>query len=125
MKLFRLVHPTARSLAMRAVGSAPDGFVVRVSEPTRNLDQNAAMWPILQAFADQLEWPVNGKMTKLSPDDWKDILTAAFGREQRIAQGLEGGFVFLGMRTREMSRERFSEWLDFLKATAVERGVEI
>ena len=125
MKLYRLVHPTARSSALEAVRAAPEGYVVRLGEPTRNLDQNAAMWPLLQAFADQLEWPVNGRMTKLSPDDWKDILTAAFGREQRIAEGLGGGYVFLGMRTRELSKERFSEWLDFLKATAVERGVEI
>jgi hypothetical protein len=123
--MFRLVHPEARALATEAVRAAPEGYVVRVSEPTRSLEQNSAQWPILQAFADQLEWPVNGRMTKLSPDDWKDILTAAFGREQRIAEGLGGGYVFLGMRTRELSKERFSEWIDFLKATAVERGVEI
>lgn len=98
---------------------------MRVSEPTRNLEQNAAQWPILHAFSEQLEWPVNGRLTRLAPEEWKDILTAAFNGEQRMAEGLGGGFVFLGTRTREMSKERFSEWLDFLKATAVERGVEI
>src|SRR5574337_833639 len=48
----------------------------------------AAMWPILQAFSDQLDWPVNGRMCRLSPDEWKDILTSAFHRETaRLAMG--------------------------------------
>lgn len=123
--MFRLVHPQARASALEAVRAAPDGYVVKVSPPTRNLEQNAASWVILQAFADQLEWPVNGRMTKMSAEDWKAVLSAAFSNEQRIAEGLGGGFVFLGLRTREMSKERFSAWLDFLHATAAERGVEI
>jgi hypothetical protein len=102
------------------------GHVVTVSEPTRSLEANAAQWPYLQAFAEQLEWPVNGKMCKLAPDEWKDILTAAFQKETaRLAMGLDGGVVMLGQRTSKFSKKRFSEWMEFLIATAADRGVKV
>lgn len=125
-RVFRLVHDQARQRAQEAVKTAPDGHVVVVSEPTRSLDQNAAQWPILQAFADQVQWPVNGELVWLTADDWKNILTAAFMREQsRVAPGLDGGMVLLGQRTSKFSKNEFSEWLEFLNATAAARGVEL
>ncbi len=123
---FVLVHQLARQRAVQAVSQAPDGYVVEVREPTRSLDQNAMMWPILEAFAQQLEWPVNGRMTRLDATDWKDLLTAAFSLEtQRMAPGLNGGVVLLGQRTSRMGKRRFAEFLEFLLATAAERGVVI
>jgi hypothetical protein len=125
-RTFNLAHDTARLMAVREVQNAPMGYVVTVSEPTRSGDQNAAQWPYLQAFADQLEWPVNGKMCKLTPDEWKDILTAAFQQETaRLAMGLDGGLVMLGQRTSKFSKKRFSEWMEFLIATAADRGVKV
>ena len=125
-RIFRLAHPEARRRAMACVAEAPDGFVVTVQEPTRSTDQNAAQWPILEAFAEQLQWPVNGAMVSLSAEEWKDVLTAAFqGETVRLAQGLNGGVVMLGLRTSQMGKRRFSEWLDFLNATATLRGVVV
>jgi len=121
---YRLVHAQARSLAEQAVRTAPEGHIVTIAEPSRTLDQNAAQWPILQAFSEQLEWPVNGQMVKLTDVEWKDILTAAFRQEQpRIAQGLNGGMVLLGQRTSKFGKKEFSDWLEFLHATAIERDV--
>lgn len=123
---FVLAHALARQRALQAVTQAPDGYVVEVREPTRSLDQNAMMWPILEAFARQLEWPINGRMTKLAAEDWKDLLTAAFSLEtQRMAPGLNGGVVLLGQRTSQMGKRRFSEFLEFVLATAAERGVRV
>jgi hypothetical protein len=122
-RFFRLVHETARKNALDAVYAAPADYVVTVAEPSRNLGQNAAMWPILEAFSEQLEWPVNGRMEKLTAEEWKSLLSAAFRKEQRIAQGLDGGFVMLGHRTSRFSKREFSEWLEFLKSVAVDRGV--
>lgn len=120
------IMPVGRERALEAVRTAPDGFAVTVAEPTRNLEQNAAQWPILQAFADQLRWPVNGSMVSMSAEEWKDVLSAAFRRETvRVAMGLDGGMVMLGMRTRDMGKREFSEWLDFLHATAAARGVKL
>ena len=121
-----LAHPTARQRAVDAVRNAPTGFCVTVAEPTRSLEANAAQWPILQAFADQLKWPVNGYMESLTAEEFKDILTAAFKRETvRVAMGLDGGMVMLGARTSQMGKREFSEWLEFLHSTAALRGVEL
>ncbi len=121
---FVLSHSEARRRAMACVADAPGGYVVTVQEPSRSLDQNAAQWPILEAFSEQLTWPVNGAMVKLAADEWKDILTAAFqGETVRLAMGLNGGVVMLGLRTSQMGKRRFSEWLEFLHATAALRGV--
>ena len=52
------------------------------------------------------------------------MLTAAFQNQTaRLAMGLDGGVVMLGLRTSEMLKDKFSEWLDFLNAVAADRGV--
>ena len=124
---FGLVHQTARQRAAQAVMTAPDGYVCTLSEPTRNLEQNAAQWPILEAFSTQLEWPVNGRMVQLTPEEWKDILTAAFRKETqpRLAMGIDGGMVMLGQRTSKFTKREFGDWLEFLNAIAADRGVEL
>jgi len=125
-KLFVLSHAQARSRAVDCVRDCPDGWTVKVLPPIRSLDANAAMWPILEAFSKQLKWPVNGQMVRMEPEEWKDVLTAAFKREtSRLAMGLDGGVVMLGMRTSKMPKAQFSELLEFLHATAAARGVKV
>ena len=125
-RIFRLSSDQSRNLAMQAIKNAPQGYIVIIQEPNRTLEQNALQWPILQAFSEQLEWPVNGCMTKLTDEEWKDILTAAFRQEQpRLAQGLRGGVVMLGQRTSKFGKREFSDWADFLFAVAAEKGVRV
>jgi hypothetical protein len=123
---FILAHAEARKRAIAAVQHASEGYVVTVSPPRRSGDQNAAQWPILEAFSKQLQWPVNGQMVWMEPDEWKDVLTAAFkGDTVRLAMGMNGGVVMIGQRTSKFSKGRFSEWLEFLNATAAQRGVVV
>lgn len=125
-RTFFLVHAEARQRARECVSTAPDGYSVTVQPPKRTLAQNAALWPILEAFSQQLKWPVNGQMVYMTPEEWKDVLTAGFRREQaRLAMGLDGGVVMLGSSTSEMLKPEFSEFLDFLHATAIARGVAV
>lgn len=125
-RVFHLVHGMARRNAVQAVQEAPDGWMVVVQEPTRSLEQNAAQWPILTAFSQQLQWPVNGALCWMTPEEWKDILTAAFKQENvRLAQGLNGGVVMLGDRTSKFGKKQFSEWLEFLHSVAADRGVVV
>lgn len=126
-RVFVLSHSVARQSAEKAVHDAPDGYKVTIQEPSRNLDQNAAMWPILEAFSEQLAWPINGAMSKLTPEDWKDLLTAAFrGEDVRVCPSLSGsGMVMLGMRTSKMSKREFSDFLEFLHHVAADRGVVV
>lgn len=117
----------ARRLAAQFLMDAPDGTAVRFSDVTRSLEQNAAQWPILEAFSKQLQWPVNGQLVWMSAEEWKDVLTAAFEREGvRLAQAFDGaGVVMLGQRTSQYGKKRFSEWLEFLHAAAADRGVVV
>lgn len=125
-KVFRLADNFVRQRAIEAVKDAPADYVVEIKERTRSLDQNAAQWPILEAFSRQLLWPVNGQMVTMSPEEWKDVLTAAFKNEtSRLAMGLNGGVVMLGMRTREMTKKQFSDWLEFLHHVAADREVDV
>jgi hypothetical protein len=124
---YQLSTESARQLCVRDILRCPiDGTVVRLTDPTRSLDQNALMWPLLECFSEQLQWPVNGVLVKLEPDDWKVILTAAFRQETvRVAQGLDGGMVMLGCRTSKFSKKQFSDFIDFLCATAHDRNVQL
>ena len=123
-RIFRLAHDQARKLAAEFLARAPDGWMVTFSEPTRNLEQNDAQFRILRAFSNQIQWPVNGRMESLTPEEWKDLLTAAFRQQQpRIAQGIDGGMVLLGQRTSKFSVREFSDYLEFLHSVAADRGV--
>lgn len=124
MIVLKLTGEAAKKAACRHVLAAPEGYVFRLGEPNRTLEMNAAQWPILEAFAQQIEWPINGKLQKITADDWKDVLTCAFRNEQpRVAQGIDGGMVLLGQRTSKFSKREFGDWLEFLNATAASRGI--
>lgn len=102
-------------------------MICHVCEERRSRSANAAMWPILQAWAKQKQWPINGTLCWLTKEDWKDLLTAAFEGETspRIAPGLEGGMVMLGRRTSRYGKRRFSEWLEWLNAASHHAGIKI
>ena len=121
-----ILNPQSRLIAHQALKEAPEGYAMTIGDATRSLEQNAAQWPLLQAFADQLQWPINGRMEWMSKEDWKDILTAAFKQElARVAPGLDGGMVLLGQRTSKFGKKQFSDWLEFLNATAALREVNL
>jgi len=98
---------------------------VEVSEalPKRSIDQNARMWALLTDISKQVQWPVDGQMQRLSPDDWKDVFSAALRKGQRVAQGIEGGFVMLGARTSRMSVGEMCDLQTLIEAFGAERGV--
>jgi hypothetical protein len=101
-------------------------WILTIKPETRNQAQNRLMWPILTEFSKQLDWPINGHMVKMDADDWKDVLTAAFKRETvRLAMGMDGGVVMLGQRTSRFTKAEFAEWIEFLYATAADRGVRL
>lgn len=98
--------------------SETNPFVVKVQEMQRNLDQNALMWALLDCFEKQKQWVVNGALCWLESEEWKDLLSAAYKQEtQRLAQGLNGGVVMLGMRTSKMRKKQFAEFIEFIYAT--------
>lgn len=121
-----------QSVAARAIAAINEAarlgqdFMVVLDEIKRTLDQNAAMWPALTDFARQVQWPViqrDGKAVQASPDDMKDILTAAFEEETRMTPGLRGGTVMLGARTSKYGKKKMGDFLTFIRAEGNDRGV--
>ena len=119
-QIFIMAHQQARDNAKKAIDAAPDGFAVTIQEPTRNLEQNAALWPLLGEISSKVDWYGN----KLTAEEWKDVLTAALKKE-KVVPGINGGFVVLGQRTSQMNKKDFSELLDLAHAFAAEKGVVI
>lgn len=112
-----LPHPSRR-LAIEAIRDAPDGMVLTIAEPTRNLEQNARLWASLSEVSKQVDW--YGQ--HLTPEEWKDVFTAALKR-QKVVPGLEGGFVVCAQSTSKMSKREFSDLLETIYAFGAERGV--
>ena len=98
---------------------------MRLPEVTdrRTTEQNRLLWALLTDIANQVDWPVDGKMQKISPDDWKHILTAGLKRNQRVAAGIDGGFVILGQYTHKMNKSEMAELLEFVMAFGAQHGV--
>lgn len=119
-RIFTLAHATARRGAIDVILSAPEGYIVEVRAPTRNLDQNALLWALLSDIAEQVIW--HGRWLK--QDAWKDIFTAAL-KKQEVVPNIDGdGFVVLGQRTSKMSKREFSDLCELIKAFGAERGVK-
>lgn len=92
-------------------------------EPIRTIEQNDRMWAMLTDISNQTNWPVNGRMGKLSKEDWKDIFTAELRKEQRVAQGISGGFVLLGAHTHKMKKRELSDLIELMFAFGAEHGI--
>lgn len=120
MMIFVLSHAEARRRAIEAINQSPEGYEVKIGPRKRTLDQNAALWAALTDISNQVEW--YGQ--KLSPEDWKHILTAGLKREQRMAPGINGGWVILGQSTSQMNKQEFSDLLELAFAFGAEKGVQ-
>ena len=61
-----------------------------------------------------MDWMIDGAMVKPSPEDCKDILSAGLTKSQRVARGIDGGFVMLGQRTSKMTVKEMTEMIDLI-----------
>jgi hypothetical protein len=118
-RTFILAHDQARRNALRFIEEAPVGYCVTVSEPTRNLEQNAAMWAMLTDVSEQVVW--HGR--RLSPESWKHIFSSSL-KKQDVVPGLDGGFVVLGQSTSSMTKREMSDLLELIQAFGAQQNVQ-
>lgn len=116
---FVIANESVRQRAMQALVSAPIGYGVAISEPTRTLEQNALMWPLLHDLSQQVNWYGN----RLTDEEWKDVMTAAI-KKQKVVPGVDGGFVVCGQRTSKMGKKEFSDLIDVIYAFGGQQGVQ-
>jgi hypothetical protein len=94
-------------------------YVIEVKAFTRTIAQNDLMWSLLGEISKQLVW--HGQ--KLTPENWKDVLTAALKR-QAVVPGIDGGFVVLGQRTSKMTVKEMNEVIELAYAFGAQNGVK-
>jgi hypothetical protein len=102
-----------------------------MTEPTeaeiRSLEQNARMWAMLGDVSKQVLWPVmfDGRMdvVKMDTESWKNVFTASLEKSQRMAQGIDGGYVLLGTRTRKMGVRKMASLIEVIQFFGDSKGV--
>lgn len=129
-RIFRIDSDQSKHFTIQAIKAISDYTKpqqVTVEPEKRSTGDNKKQWPILTAFANQVQWPVNGQMVYMTPENWKDVLTAAFRKEvPKMAMAFDySGVVMLGQRTREFKKEEWPDWMAFLNWAAAEKNVKI
>ena len=114
----KLIDRRVRERAKGIIDDAPDGYVVKVSEPTRSLDQNARLWAML---ADVSKAMPDGRMH--TPEDWKAIFMNAAGWEVQFVDGLDGRPFPSGFKSSRMSVKQMADLITFIMAYGDEHGV--
>ena len=125
-RVFKLVHAQARRLAVETVQTAPDGYCVTVSEPTRSLDQNAKFHALCSDIARaKTQWA--GKPRNAV--QWKVLLVSghaiATKEGSEMVPGIEGEFVNLRESTAAMSKARGSSLIEYSLAFCAMNDVKI
>ena len=125
-RLFVLAHTDARKRAAQAVAEAPDGYVVRIEPPRRNLDQNAALHAKITEISQRMQWC--GK--RLDVDTWKRLLVGAWSRAENepvtMLPALDGnGVEIIFRRTSTLTKRECSDLLEWINAWAAEHVPEV
>lgn len=116
---FVLSHDIARNNAVIACRNAPAGYVVEIKEKTRSLEQNSMLWALLTDVSRQVDW--YGR--KLSPENWKNVFSAAL-KKQDVVPNIDGdGFVVLGQSTSKMGKKEFGDMIELIQSFGAQRGV--
>lgn len=125
-QFYRLVHMEARRRAAEACMTAPDGFVVRVSEPNKSRDQEEKYHAMIGDIAKSCKH-LN---MALDSESWKRLLVDQFKRDTlndpdigdywrknqlSMMPSLDGSaIIVLGEQTRKFPKKvasAFIEWL--------------
>ena len=108
-----------RGVALDIVRRAPTGHIVTIKPPSRTLDQNNKMWPMLTDLS--LAKPEGRMMT---PDLWKAATMSACGHEVQFLQGIDNTPPFpLGHRSSNLSKAQMADLITFIYHYGDRHGV--
>lgn len=134
---FTLVHAEARRRAAEAVRTAPDGYVVTISEQVKSRLQEERYHAMIGDIAKQ--WLFHGRYW--DPEDMKRLLIDQFRRDTvrdpdyaelwkemgqiDMAPSIDGtGVVALGVQSRRFPKRLAIVFIDWLDAFGSEREVQ-
>lgn len=119
--IFTITAQSRRAIVAR-IQEAPEGHIVKISEPRRTEAQNALLHAELSEIADKVKWAGQHR----SIDDWKRLLTCAWMRATKqsavLLPAVDGqGFDVLYRRTSTMGKSEMIELIDYIQAWKAER----
>lgn len=103
---------------LKAQLAAGRRMVLELRPEKRSDPQNRRMWAMLADISAQVDWYGQN----LSAEDWKHVLSASLTK-QRVAPGIDGGFVVLGLSTSKMTKAEMSELQELMEAFGAQQGV--
>jgi hypothetical protein len=97
--------------------------VLTARKETRSLAQNALMWSCLTDLSEQVKWDGT---RRLSPEGWKDYLTAHLNGQDLVPNMDGTGFVAIGRgsSTSDMTIAEMTAVIDLAHAFGDGRGVK-
>lgn len=98
-----------RAFAKQLIDRAPQDAVVRISAPTRTLDQNAKMHAML---SDISRAKPEGRCH--TPEVWKALMMHACGHAVQFETGLNGQPFPIGFRSSRMTVAQMSDLIEFM-----------
>jgi hypothetical protein len=112
-----------RGRAVRWIENAPDGTVVEFKQKGRSLSQNDAVHGLIRQIIKQR--PIHNGIPMDLPL-WKAAFMQALGEEVRFIPTLDGASVFpVGLSTRDLPKEKFSELIEFILCWCVQEGLRV
>lgn len=113
----------AAGLWMKSMLIAGHRLVLTIRRETRTLAQNSLMWSCLEDLSEQVKWDGSRRLT---PDGWKDYLTAHLNGQDLVPNMDGTGFVAIGRgkSTSDMTIAEMTAVIDLAHAFGSGRGVK-
>lgn len=112
--------PDQRALAKRLIDAAGPDYVVKVSEPARNLDQNARMWAML---SDVSRAKPEGR--RWTPEAWKAAFMHSLGHQVQFCEGLgDSGPFPMGFRSSRLTKRQMADLITVISEYGDRHGVQ-
>lgn len=109
-----------RQQAHRLVDQAPVGAVLTIKPAKRTTDQNAMLWQLL---SDISRAKPQGRTH--TPEVWKALMMHACGHAVQFEMGLNGQPFPTGFSSSKLTKDQFSDLLEFVLSYAAENGVTL
>lgn len=114
-----LASERQRQLATDLIRKAADGFVVRISPPTRSLDANARLWAMI---SDVSRAKPEGRTH--TPEVWKALFMASCGHQVRFEVGLDNTPFPIGFSSSRLTKREFADLITVVQEYGDRYGVE-
>jgi hypothetical protein len=109
----------SRDRAKAIIDRAPPGYIMKLEQPRRTIDQNRLLWQLLTEI--EIAKPQGRAHTK---EQWKDIFLDAIGIKADWVPSLDGKSVVNTARhSSRLRKSEFTDLIELIYSYAAENGV--